>query len=76
MVKRKCLEVKIMNRLKHITVSEQNYENLRRLGNTPDSFNTIISRILKEREMLESESRVATRKQTLTRMTHRGLTYE
>jgi predicted CopG family antitoxin len=65
-----------MNRLKHITVSEQNYENLRRLGNTPDSFNTIISRILKEREMLESESRVATRKQTLTRMTHRGLTYE
>jgi predicted CopG family antitoxin len=61
MVKRKCLEVKIMNKLKHITISEQNYENLRRLGNTPDSFNTIINRMLKEKEMLESESRVGTR---------------
>jgi hypothetical protein len=50
--------LKDLKKLKLIAVSTQNYEKLRRLGNTPDSFNTIISRILKEIEMLESESRV------------------
>jgi hypothetical protein len=52
---------KSFKKLKLIAVDEQNYENLRRLGNTPDSFNTIINRMLKEKEMLESESRVGTR---------------
>ena len=59
--------LKDLKKLKLIAVSTENYEKIRCRGNTPDSFNTIISRMLKEIEMLESESRVGTRKQTLTR---------
>jgi predicted CopG family antitoxin len=33
--------------LKHITVDEQNYLTLKRLGNAGDSFNDVISRLLK-----------------------------
>jgi predicted CopG family antitoxin len=33
--------------LKHITVDEQNYLKLKRLGNAGDSFNDVISRLLK-----------------------------
>jgi predicted CopG family antitoxin len=33
--------------LKHITVDEQNYLRLKRLGNAGDSFNDVISRLLK-----------------------------
>ncbi len=33
--------------LKHITVDEQNYQKLKRLGNAGDSFNDVISRLLK-----------------------------
>jgi predicted CopG family antitoxin len=33
--------------LKHITVDEQNYLKLKRLGNAADSFNDVISRLLK-----------------------------
>jgi predicted CopG family antitoxin len=33
--------------LKHITVDERNYPTLKRLGNAGDSFNDVISRLLK-----------------------------
>jgi predicted CopG family antitoxin len=33
--------------LKHITVDERNYLSLKRLGNAGDSFNDVISRLLK-----------------------------
>jgi hypothetical protein len=33
--------------LKHITVDERNYLTLKRLGNAGDSFNDVISRLLK-----------------------------
>ena len=33
--------------LKHITVDERNYRTLKRLGNAGDSFNDVISRLLK-----------------------------
>jgi len=33
--------------LKHITVDEQNYLTLKRLGTAGDSFNDVISRLLK-----------------------------
>ena len=32
--------------LKHIVVSRENYEKLKKLGNTGDSFNDVITRIL------------------------------
>jgi hypothetical protein len=51
---------KKIKHLKHIAITKQNYERLRLLGNTPDSFDTIIGRILKQIEK-ESESRVWTR---------------
>ena len=53
--------LKNFKKLKLIAVSTENYEKIRCRGNTPDSFNTIISRMLKEIEMLESESRVRPR---------------
>lgn len=34
--------------LKHITVDERNYITLKRMGNAGDSFNDVISRLLKE----------------------------
>ena len=54
-------------KLKLIAVDEQNYERLRRFGNTPDSFNKIIGRILTEVEMLEPDTRFEAGNQTLTR---------
>lgn len=34
--------------LKHITVDEQNYLTLKRLGSAGDSFNDVVSRLLKK----------------------------
>ena len=44
--------------LKHITVDEQNYHTLKRLGKAGDSFNDVISRVLKKlstEEQIEEE---------------------
>jgi predicted CopG family antitoxin len=40
--------------LKHITVDEQNYLKLKRLGNAGDSFNDVLSRVLKKLSTEES----------------------
>jgi predicted CopG family antitoxin len=37
-------------RLKQIVVDEKNYETLRKLGHMRDSFNDVITRILKEKQ--------------------------
>lgn len=47
-------------RLKLIAVDEQNYLILKRMGYTSESFNDVLSRLLKN-QMLESVSRVGTR---------------
>ena len=39
--------------LKHITVDERNYHTLKRLGSAGDSFNDVISKLLKKLEMEE-----------------------
>jgi predicted CopG family antitoxin len=45
--------------LKHITVDEQNYLKLKRLGNAGDSFNDVISNLLKSNMRdAEKEERV------------------
>jgi predicted CopG family antitoxin len=36
--------------LKHITISPENYDALKKLGEMGDSFNDVLSRILKNRE--------------------------
>lgn len=45
--------------LKHITVDEGNYLKLKRLGNAGDSFNDVISRILKS-TMREPKEEIGT----------------
>ena len=47
-------------RLKLIAVDEQNYLILKRMGYTSESFNDVLTRLLKN-SMLESVSRVGTR---------------
>lgn len=47
-------------RLKLIAVDEQNYLILKRMGYTSESFNDVLSRLLKN-QMSESVSRVGTR---------------
>jgi hypothetical protein len=43
--------------LKHIAVDEQNYLILKRMGNAGDSFNDVISRLLKNSITLEPEEK-------------------
>jgi predicted CopG family antitoxin len=58
-----------MKNLKHITVNEEVYQELKNLGRAGDSFNDVLVRILEKKlPLLESDSRVGTRDtQTLTR---------
>lgn len=44
--------------LKHITVNEDNYHALKRLGNAADSFNDVITELLKKLESLQTDLRV------------------
>jgi hypothetical protein len=43
--------------LKHITVDERNYLTLKRLGSAGDSFNDVISRLLKKSNTREPEEK-------------------
>jgi predicted CopG family antitoxin len=58
-----------MKNLKHITVNEEVYQELKNLGRAGDSFNDVLVRILEKKlPLLKSDSRVGTRDtQTLTR---------
>jgi predicted CopG family antitoxin len=58
-----------MKKLKHITVNQEVYQELKNLGRAGDSFNDVLVRILEKKlPLLESDSRVGTRDtQTLTR---------
>jgi predicted CopG family antitoxin len=55
-----------MAKLKHITINPEVYQKLKNLGKAGDSFNDVLVRILEKNQMLESDSRVGTRDQTLT----------
>lgn len=54
------------NKLTTISISKENYLILKRMGNTGDSFNDVISRMLKNNCLLEPGSRVGTRDGALT----------
>ena len=58
-----------MKKLKHITVNQDVYQELKNLGRAGDSFNDVLVRILEKKlSLLESDSRAGTRDtQTLTR---------
>jgi predicted CopG family antitoxin len=55
-----------MTELKHITVNQDVYQKLKNLGKAGDSFNDVLVRMLEKNQMIESDSRVGTRDQTLT----------
>ena len=61
-------EVKNTQRYTTISISEENYWILKKLGFAGDSFNDVLVRLLKnKRNLLKSDSRVETRdQQTLT----------
>jgi hypothetical protein len=42
----RCIEVSDLTKLKHITVSEENYQILKGLGYTSDSMNDVITVVL------------------------------
>ena len=50
-----------LKRLKLIAVDEKNYLILKGMGYTSESFNDVITRLLKKNQTLESVSRVGTR---------------
>ena len=54
------------NRLTTISISRKNRSLLKRMGQTSDSFNDVLTRLLKNNSLLESASRVVTREKTLT----------
>jgi predicted CopG family antitoxin len=43
-----------VTKLKHITVSERNYHNLKRLGSAGDSFNDVVTQLLKRLQQAQS----------------------
>jgi predicted CopG family antitoxin len=47
-----------VNTLKHITVNEENYNTLKRLGNTADSFNDVITELLRKLDSQQTDVRV------------------
>jgi predicted CopG family antitoxin len=47
--------------LKHITVDERNYLTLKQLGNAGDSFNDVISKLLKKSTMQEPKEKEGTK---------------
>ena len=54
-----------MKKLKHITVNQEVYQELKNLGKAGDSFNDVLVRILEKKlPLLESDSRVWTRGHT------------
>lgn len=50
-----------INWLTTISISKENRSILKRMGQTSDSFNDVLTRILKNNSLLESDSRVGTR---------------
>ena len=46
------------NKLTTIAISHKNYSILKRLGQTGDSFNDVLGRLLKNNSLLESDIRV------------------
>jgi hypothetical protein len=51
---------------KHIVISETNYHKLKKLGKMGDTFDKVLGELLLKNQMLESDSRVGTREETLT----------
>jgi predicted CopG family antitoxin len=53
-IAKKLKEDKIGNKLTTIAISKENYFILKKMGQTSDSFNDVLSRLLKNNYLLES----------------------
>lgn len=61
------MSLKKGSKVRHIIVSDENFERLRRFGYANDSMNDVITKILEKNKVLESDARVEARdKQILT----------
>ena len=60
-VKENQLEKEKPNRFTTISISRENRLILKRLGQTSDSFNDVLTRLLKNNSLLESASRLGNR---------------
>ena len=68
MIKKNESKKEKTNRLTTISISKENHSILKTMGQTSDSFNDVLTRLLKNKSLLESASRVGTRdKQILTK---------
>ena len=54
------------NKNHHVVISDTNYSELKRLGKMGDTFDKVLGELLLKNQLLESDSRVPTRDQTLT----------
>jgi predicted CopG family antitoxin len=60
-----AISSKSHKRLKQIAIDEQNYDTLRMLGHTRDSFNDVLTRVLRQNvKVLQSGQQVAAHGQT------------
>ena len=48
-------EIEKSNKLTTISISKENYFILKKMGQTTDSFNDVVSRLLKNKYLLESD---------------------
>ena len=70
------IEVLAMIKLKQIAISEENYFILKSRGKTADSFNDVISEILKALKAQQTDSGVPAPDQSVAIITHREDGYE
>jgi predicted CopG family antitoxin len=56
-----------IEKYKNILISKENYEKLKELGNTGDSFNFVVTMLLEQNQKLQSGNRVGARNQIATR---------
>ena len=58
--------LKQTNRLKQIAISQENYVLLKKLGTTGDSFNDVVTEVLRKIKLSESDSKVGPAEQITT----------
>ena len=56
----KCNMTSKCKKLKLIAIDEQNYETLRMLGHTSDSFNDVLTKVLQNQKALTVEAQITT----------------
>jgi hypothetical protein len=56
----------IIREYKNILITKENYDKLKKLGNTGDSFNFVVTKLLNTNKMLQSGDGIPARNQIVT----------